>query len=36
MTNYSSHKTCTATLDLANFLCLPWALQMFFDETIPA
>jgi hypothetical protein len=36
LTNYSIHKTCTATLDLANFLCLPWALQMVFDETIPA
>ena len=34
MTNYSIHKTCTATLDLANFLCLPWALQMFIDETV--
>jgi hypothetical protein len=33
LTNYSIHKTCTATLDLANFLCLPWALQMIFDVT---
>ena len=24
MTNYSNHKTCTATPDLANFLSLPW------------
>jgi hypothetical protein len=26
MTDSSIYKTCTATLHLANFLCLPWGL----------